>query len=410
MEARCILAFAGHMIDRPTRTPKRFPAYAEEVVKTKIRDAITQLTPIIGVCSAACGGDIIFAEEILKQDIPLYIILPFEDREDFIGRSVAYAGKIWVNRFNEVCERAKAIYFVKPGSYSDDKDFENNQYAVIFFALGIEAITEKQLVCLVLYDGTQLGDSIGGTLSFLRLCRGLEIPLMRINMLSIRNTLRPDQESEVNIIVKVRFTAVLESSFENILARQHSFVSELAMILDIDPRQIHIRNIVSGCVRLTIEIVTSDDIADRLLALLSSENQRLSLLKVDRVLWSTIRTIDSDLDGAHDYVGETVSISPALSRILHNTLFDCGPFFTESALRSVFTDARVKPWQDYIPETDNPKERVECIVSSLCDQFNTEHQNALVLFLRVIADRRDPVDSCHQCLSNLANELEQHTR
>lgn len=188
MEARCILAFAGHMIDQPTRSSPRFPESAESAVRCEIHKAIINLAPTAAIASAACGGDIIFAEEVLKQEIPLYVILPFQDKEDFIQRSVAYAGEHWVQRFRTICTQAHLSYFVKPGSYESDKDFEDNQRALIFYALGFAAAVNIQLVCLVLYDNTQPSEEIGGTQSFLRLCEELEIPCITIDLVEIRRS------------------------------------------------------------------------------------------------------------------------------------------------------------------------------------------------------------------------------
>ena len=184
-EARCVLAFAGHMIDQPGRSCPRFPSWAESAVQLKIRKEIARLSPAAAISSGACGGDIIFAEESLKHGASLCIILPFQDRNDFIQRSVAYAGEHWVERFNKVCDQAR-LYYVKPDCYQDDKDYEDNQHAVIFFAMGFAAARNMQLICLLLYDDTQAGDEIGGTRSFLDLCEQLQIKCDRIDMVAIR--------------------------------------------------------------------------------------------------------------------------------------------------------------------------------------------------------------------------------
>ena len=186
MKGRCVVAFAGHMIDRPDRPSPRFPAWAEPAVQSTIRESITRLCPAVVVSSAACGGDIIFAEEALRQEIPLYVVLPFKDRRSFIHHSLAYAGESWVRRFRKVCKRAEQVYFVKPGPYENEGDFVDNQHAVIFFALGFAASAEMRLTCLILYDDTQPEDGIGGTVSFLKLLTGLGIEFEAINMTVVR--------------------------------------------------------------------------------------------------------------------------------------------------------------------------------------------------------------------------------
>ncbi len=183
----CVVAFAGHMIDQHSRPCPRFPPTAEPAVRSHIRQMIAQLAPYAAISSAACGGDIIFAEEVLCYGAPLYVILPFADKTDFLHHSVEYAGPAWVERFHQVCAQATiSPYFVKPGSYRDDQDFEDNQRALLFFALGIAVAHKLRLVCLILCDTLQLGDQIGGTRSFLEMCRDLEIPCNIIDIAALR--------------------------------------------------------------------------------------------------------------------------------------------------------------------------------------------------------------------------------
>lgn len=102
-------------------------------------------------------------------------------------RSVAYAGAGWVERFRSVCRQATvAPYFVKPGCYRNDRDFEDNQRALIFFALGVAAARQSRLCCLILCDEQQLGTQIGGTRSFLELCQELRIAYDIIDIAAIR--------------------------------------------------------------------------------------------------------------------------------------------------------------------------------------------------------------------------------
>lgn len=172
--AKCIMGFAGHMIDQPSRSSPRFPESVESKVRAAIRDALLRYQPQIAVSSAACGGDIIFAEEALNLNIPTYIILPFEDKEEFIKMSVICAGEHWRKRFHAICSKSKRVCYVRAGGYTGEKDFEGNQHAVVFFTLGFSEAVNMQIMNLILYDDTQPGDGPGGTKSFLDLCKGLE--------------------------------------------------------------------------------------------------------------------------------------------------------------------------------------------------------------------------------------------
>ncbi len=182
-----VVAFAGHMIDHFNRSAPRFPPAAEPAVRAKIRATIHTLCPSAAISSAACGGDIIFAEEALRYGTSLYVILPFANRADFIQHSVAYAGAHWIERFHHVCDQATiAPYTVKPGCYRHDQDFEDNQRALIFFALGMAAAYNLRPVGLILCDVLQLGTQIGGTRSFLEMCRDLHIAYEMIDIAALR--------------------------------------------------------------------------------------------------------------------------------------------------------------------------------------------------------------------------------
>lgn len=182
-----VIAFAGHMIDDTNRSASRFPPAAEPAVRARIRAAIQMLRPSAAISSAACGGDIIFAEEALHYNTSLYVILPFANRADFIQHSVAYAGAHWIERFHYVCDHATVTpYTVKPGCYRHDQDFEDNQRALIFFALGMAAAHDLRPVGLILCDMLQLGSQIGGTRSFLEMCRDLHIAYEIIDIATLR--------------------------------------------------------------------------------------------------------------------------------------------------------------------------------------------------------------------------------
>ncbi len=191
--ARCVMGFVGHMIDRPPRVFPRFPEAAEPMARAAIREVLQRYEPEAAVSSAACGGDIIFAEEALSLRISTYIILPFADEQKFIELSVAYPGADWVERFHNVCRGAAAVFQVSPGGYRGPADFEANQQAVIFFTLGYSKAVGVQIVNLVLYDDTQPFDGPYGTTSFLDLWTrlqqlGFNSSLERIDMAKIRNS------------------------------------------------------------------------------------------------------------------------------------------------------------------------------------------------------------------------------
>lgn len=184
-----VITFCGHMIDRPDRTNPRFPAYLETAVGHEMYKIIARTAPAAAITSAACGGDLIFAEAILQQGIPLIVVLPFQDREDFIQRSVNYAGQHWVARFEQVCAQATAIVHSTSGGYRSDYDFEKCQHTILSLGRYVAAVHGMLLRGLVLCDFMQLGTQIGGTNAFLKFCQNQAIPYDTIDLANLRNRL-----------------------------------------------------------------------------------------------------------------------------------------------------------------------------------------------------------------------------
>jgi tetratricopeptide (TPR) repeat protein len=90
-----------------------------------------------------------------------------------------------------------------------------------------------------------------------------------------------------------------------------------------------------------------------------------------------------------------------LLKELKQTLFDCGPFGSDIALRAVFADDRIDLWKNKIPGVITPQERVEQFVSVFLDLENRLGQNGLALFLHVLYDRTEQRDSCCQRLKDV---------
>ncbi len=88
-----ILLFTGHLLDAANRKDSRFTHHMLEDARSLISIYIDKvlLTKNIScaVCSLAAGGDMLFADEILKRKIPLTVFIPFE-KEHFITTSVNY--------------------------------------------------------------------------------------------------------------------------------------------------------------------------------------------------------------------------------------------------------------------------------------------------------------------------------
>jgi hypothetical protein len=103
---------------------------------------------------------------------------------------------------------------------------------------------------------------------------------------------------------------------------------------------------------------------------------------------------------------ETPHISPELYQKLQATLLRCGAFRRDSDLPPLFVDSRISVWRDDLPSANSPSKRVQAVVDYLLPQANAAGENALVLFLRVLADHKPSGDACHGQLEALAGALE----
>lgn len=104
-----VIAFAGHMIDRPDRKTPRFPAELEKAIADKIRQKIEKLKPGFGFSSAACGSDILFLEAMLDRGAEISIVLAYNE-DEFVRDSVDFIpNSNWRARFDRVMARAARV-------------------------------------------------------------------------------------------------------------------------------------------------------------------------------------------------------------------------------------------------------------------------------------------------------------
>ena len=110
--ARQIFLFSGHMVDAADRSEPRFPPDKEPLAAAAISALLDQLgagAEDVAISSAACGGDLLFAEACLQRGVRLEIYLPFAE-EEFLQESVNFAGEHWlVDKSLGVKERVRQI-------------------------------------------------------------------------------------------------------------------------------------------------------------------------------------------------------------------------------------------------------------------------------------------------------------
>ncbi|MFN2283254.1 MAG: hypothetical protein ACK2UQ_02465, partial [Anaerolineae bacterium] len=101
-------------------------------------------------------------------------------------------------------------------------------------------------------------------------------------------------------------------------------------------------------------------------------------------------------------------IPPALYSRLRAALRTCGAFGSDAALRAVFTDARLAPWQSQIPEADSVFARIQRTIAFLFAQTSDasgHSENALMLLLNALSEQKEHGDANQRRLRELAEEL-----
>lgn len=175
-----VIAFSGHMIDHPTRTEHglaaRFPPSLEleREVAAAISAELERVNAVAGFASAACGSDIIFAEQMLARGAELHLMLPF-DVHDFYRTSVDFDFPHmarWRERHDRVLSAATEVHYATRERFLGDEllfDFANAliQGLTLLRASELEA-EPTALVVAEGKTGRSTARAVGGTVAFLR--------------------------------------------------------------------------------------------------------------------------------------------------------------------------------------------------------------------------------------------------
>jgi class 3 adenylate cyclase len=185
------VTFTGHMMDRVGRVPPRFvPRFnkeREDSVTRAIHDALEKLDARVGFSSAACGGDIIFIEEMLKRGGEVHVVLPYAE-ELFIRDCVEVSkgspreqrfqendGKKWLPRYRKI-RKAVASVTTLGDKRAQDNAMASDCCNRVALGLGLlqAASASTELTLVALWDGWS-GDAPGGTRSLVRLADALKV-------------------------------------------------------------------------------------------------------------------------------------------------------------------------------------------------------------------------------------------
>src|SRR6056297_3626101 len=149
-----VIIFTGHLIDTAGRAEKRFSIGMQEearrLVRISLDEELRHDAPDVAVTSLGAGGDMIFADEVLKSGIPLVVFLPFE-KERFLKESVSYkkmetvdqSGR-WTHEFERILKQADRVIYSTQES-DESNPFEACNRAMLEYAL-TEAREDRELV------------------------------------------------------------------------------------------------------------------------------------------------------------------------------------------------------------------------------------------------------------------------
>jgi class 3 adenylate cyclase/tetratricopeptide (TPR) repeat protein len=192
-----VVAFTGHMIDRPQREVPRFPPQLEPAVKRAIQQRLRESGAGFGYASGACGSDILFHEAILEMKGEVHVILPYE-KGLFIKTSVEIIpGSGWAKRYEKVM--AQAVEFLEASKQREEGGSVSYEFANLMLH-GLASVRAEQLetklVPLAVWDGRS-GDGPGGTAATVERWRelGLSVEIIDLREILLREGFQATAQS-----------------------------------------------------------------------------------------------------------------------------------------------------------------------------------------------------------------------
>jgi len=156
-----VLHYCGHRID-PAGVSARFPTDLAAHVEREIRSYLAQQRVGFAYGSLASGADILIAEALLDQGVPLQVVLPF-DTAEFERTSVSPAGPGWVDRFRACLGRVESVVHASDSSFmGDDELFGYAGRIAMGHALNRAAFLDAPAQQLAIWDRVE-GVVLAGT-------------------------------------------------------------------------------------------------------------------------------------------------------------------------------------------------------------------------------------------------------
>jgi class 3 adenylate cyclase/tetratricopeptide (TPR) repeat protein len=183
-----IVAFAGHLADKPGRSRPRFPQALEPAVRDAVGGWLRDAGAVIGYSSAACGADLIFLEALAAAGARFHVVLPY-NRELFVRDSVdVVPGADWAARFERALARAADITVASDQPIGTGGASYEYAFRLLDGAAAIRADElDTELVCLAVWDG-EPGDGAGGTAAAVEhwRLRGRRVEVIDLARLDVR--------------------------------------------------------------------------------------------------------------------------------------------------------------------------------------------------------------------------------
>ncbi|MEM9386905.1 MAG: tetratricopeptide repeat-containing protein [Pseudomonadota bacterium] len=210
-----VVAFAGHMIDRPTRRKPRFPESLVEPVSASILEQLNdwKFGPgSLGICGGAAGCDLLFADHCLKLGGHVQLLIP-KDVGPFLKDSVRLPGEAgWPALFDRVRRHERTELRVQSDALGEPPAhahvyLRSNDWRLDSARAeapdrvrdGDKTTMHKpvQLAYLAVWDSTSEADGLGGTASFVESAKELDgrLEIIDLPLLNALEKTRPKKAS-----------------------------------------------------------------------------------------------------------------------------------------------------------------------------------------------------------------------
>jgi hypothetical protein len=147
-----VVHFCGHRI-ADEAADGRFSRDAEAPVTARIAEVVERHPAGYAYGSLASGGDILWAEALLRAGSELHVVLPFA-RDEFVARSVASSGAGWVERFDRCAAAATTLRYATDDAFlGDDVLFRYGTELAMGLALLRARYLDAELRQLAVWDG-----------------------------------------------------------------------------------------------------------------------------------------------------------------------------------------------------------------------------------------------------------------